>query len=142
MADALRSRPCDEDDWSALRSAIESFVVPIYTLNAAGAQDLSRLALFTWALSGAHIDLADWRAPLTRAQPMPLRHPAAPEPAKSKTGVRQRSQELRGRPASDCRDVVSTDAWLTDVGRLRGRCAPSAVLRTATAAARSGSACR
>ena len=67
MADALRARPREEDDWSALRSAIESFVVPIYTLNPAGAQDLSRLALFTRALSGAHLDLADWRAPLTRA---------------------------------------------------------------------------
>jgi len=67
MADALRARARDEDDWSALRSAIESFVVPIYRLNPAGAQALSRLALFTQALSGAHLDLADWRAPLTRA---------------------------------------------------------------------------
>ena len=67
MADALRARPREEDDWSALRSAIESFVVPIYTLNPAGAQALSRLALFTRALSGAHLDMADWRAPLTRA---------------------------------------------------------------------------
>ena len=67
MADALRARPREEDDWSALRSAIESFVVPIYTLNPAGAQALSRLALFTRALSGAHLDIADWRAPLTHA---------------------------------------------------------------------------
>src|ERR1700690_4078165 len=61
MADALRARPREEDDWSALRSAIESFVVPIYTLNPAGAQALSRLALFSRALSGAHLDIADWR---------------------------------------------------------------------------------
>src|ERR1700744_649398 len=61
MADALRARPGEEDDWSALRSAIESFVVPIYTLNPAGAQDLSRLALFTRALSGAPLDIPDWR---------------------------------------------------------------------------------
>jgi hypothetical protein len=67
MADALRARPAEEDDWSALRSAIESFVAPIYRLNPAGAQALSRLALFTQALSGAHLDLADWRAPLTQA---------------------------------------------------------------------------
>jgi AcrR family transcriptional regulator len=67
MADALRARPRDEDDWSALRSAIESFVVPIYTRNPAGAQALSRLALFTRALSGAHLERADWRTPLTRA---------------------------------------------------------------------------
>jgi hypothetical protein len=75
MADALRARPREEDDWSALRSAIESFVVPIYTRNPDGAQALSRLALFTRALSGAHLDLADWRAPLTRA--LAERHGAA-----------------------------------------------------------------
>jgi AcrR family transcriptional regulator len=67
MADALRTRPPAEDDWRALRGAIESFVVPIYTRNPAGAQEISRLALFTRVLSGAHLDLADWRAPLTRA---------------------------------------------------------------------------
>jgi AcrR family transcriptional regulator len=67
MADALRARPAEEDDWSALRSAIESFVVPIYAKNPAGARDFSRLALFTSALSRAQLDRADWRAPLTRA---------------------------------------------------------------------------
>jgi AcrR family transcriptional regulator len=67
MADALRARPPEEDDWSALRIAIESFVVPIYTRNPAGAQALSRLALFTRALSGAHLERADWRTPLTGA---------------------------------------------------------------------------
>jgi AcrR family transcriptional regulator len=67
MADALRARPADEDDWSALRSAIESFMVPIYTKNPSGAQALSRLALFTRTLSGAHMERADWRTPLTVA---------------------------------------------------------------------------
>ena len=67
MADALRARPADEDDWSALRSAIESFMVPIYTKNPSGAQALSRLALFTRTLSGAHMERADWRTPLTAA---------------------------------------------------------------------------
>ena len=43
MADALRARPRDEDDWSALRSAIEAFVVPIYRKNPAGAQAFTRL---------------------------------------------------------------------------------------------------
>jgi hypothetical protein len=64
---ALRARPREEDDWPALRSAIESFVAPIYTRNPAGAQALSRLALFTPALSGARLDRAEWRGPLTRA---------------------------------------------------------------------------
>src|SRR5580698_2992327 len=53
MADALRARPREEDDWSALRHAIESFVVPIYTKNPSGAQAFTRLVLFTRALSGA-----------------------------------------------------------------------------------------
>ncbi len=66
MADALRARPRDEDDWSALRSAIEAFVVPIYAKNPAGAQAFSRLALFTGALSGVHLEKQDWRTPLTR----------------------------------------------------------------------------
>jgi AcrR family transcriptional regulator len=67
MADALRARPGAEDDWSALRSAIESFVVPIYSRNPVGAETLSRLALFTRTLSGAHLERADWRTPLTGA---------------------------------------------------------------------------
>ncbi len=67
MADALRARPREEDDWAALRSAIESFVVPIYTRNPAGAQAISRLAMFTRTLSGAHLERADWRTPLTAA---------------------------------------------------------------------------
>ncbi len=80
MADALRARPSDEDDWAALRNAVESFVIPIYSRNPAGAKEISRLSLFTSALSGAHLDLVDWRAPLTHAlaerhgagEPVPL----------------------------------------------------------------------
>ncbi len=79
MADALRNRPREEDDWLALRNAIESFVVPIYRRNPAGAQAISRLALFTRALSGAHLERQDWRTPLTRA--LAERHGAPPEPA-------------------------------------------------------------
>jgi hypothetical protein len=41
--------------------------VPVYSKNPAGAQEISRLALFTRVLSGAQLDVADWRAPLTRA---------------------------------------------------------------------------
>jgi AcrR family transcriptional regulator len=67
MADALRARPRDEDDWTALRSAVEAFVVPIYARHPAGAQDFSRLVLFTPTLSGARLEQQDWRAPLARA---------------------------------------------------------------------------
>lgn len=67
MADALRARPPDEDDWLALRRAIESFIVPIYTRHPAGAQAFTRLVLFTRALAGARLDQQDWRTPLARA---------------------------------------------------------------------------
>ena len=67
MADTLRARPREEDDWSALRAAIEAFVGPIYRKNPAGAQAFSRLAMFTQALSGIQLERQDWRTPLTRA---------------------------------------------------------------------------
>jgi AcrR family transcriptional regulator len=67
MADALRARPREEDDWTALRHAIESFIVPIYTRHPAGAQAFTRLVLFTGALAGARLEQQDWRTPLTRA---------------------------------------------------------------------------
>src|SRR5579871_4414672 len=67
MANALRARPPAEDDWTALRVAVEAFVVPIYARHPAGAQDLTRLALYGKGLAGAHLDQQDWRAPLTRA---------------------------------------------------------------------------
>src|SRR5579871_4153009 len=67
MADALRARPRDEDDWLAMRSAIENFIVPIYARYPAGAQAITRLAMFTPALSGAQLNQQDWRTPLTRA---------------------------------------------------------------------------
>ena len=62
MADALRSRPRDEDDWSALRSAIESFVVPIYTRNpvkVAAALDCMALAVAYWVAADGGGDLVD-----------------------------------------------------------------------------------
>jgi hypothetical protein len=67
MADTLRARPREEDDWSALRAAVEAFVGPIYRKNPAGAQAFSRLAMFTQALSGIQLERQDWRTPLTRA---------------------------------------------------------------------------
>jgi AcrR family transcriptional regulator len=67
MADALRARPREEDDWLALRRAIESFIVPIYTRHPDGAHAFTRLVLFTRALSGARLEQQDWRTPLTRA---------------------------------------------------------------------------
>lgn len=65
MADVLRARPADEDDWSALQHAIEGFVVPIYEKDPAGALAITQLLLSTPALS--RHERQDWREPLTRA---------------------------------------------------------------------------
>jgi len=67
LADALRARPADEDDWTALRRAIEAFVIPIYQKDRAGALAVTRLILYTSALSGRQQERQDWRTPLTRA---------------------------------------------------------------------------
>ena len=107
MADALRARPRDEDDWSALRSAIESFVVPIYERNPAGAQALSRLALFTRALSGASLERADWRMPLARA--LAERHGIA-EPIPIGLSVKVAA-------ALDCMDLAVSQ-WVAEDGEV------------------------
>lgn len=66
MADALRARPAGEDDWLALRAAIEGFVLPIYARHPTGAQAFSRLVLFTPSLARARLEQQDWRTPLAR----------------------------------------------------------------------------
>jgi len=107
MADALRARPREEDDWAALRSAVESFVVPLYTRNPAGAKEISRLSLFTSALSGAHLELADWRAPMTRA--LAERHGAG-EPVPIGLAVKVAA-------ALDCMGL-SVARWVASDGRV------------------------
>ena len=67
LADALRLRPADEDDWTALRRAIETFVVPLYMKDRLGALAMTRLILETSALSRGQLDRRDWRTPLTQA---------------------------------------------------------------------------
>ena len=67
MAVVLRARPADEGDWTALRRAIESFVVPIYLKDPAGALAVTRLIWSSPALFGQHLQRGDWRTPLTRA---------------------------------------------------------------------------
>jgi AcrR family transcriptional regulator len=68
IADVLRARPHDEGDWTALRRAIESFVVPIYLRDPKGALAITRLIRQTPALSTPAAEhVQDWRAPLTAA---------------------------------------------------------------------------
>ena len=121
MADALRNRPREEDDWSALRNAIESFVVPIYRRNPAGAQAISRLALFTRALSGAHLERQDWRTPLTRA--LAERHGA---PSRLRSAFPSRSPPRSTAWASPSRTgspPTARSTWWTCSGRASPRSA-------------------
>ncbi len=67
MADALRARPAEENDWTALRQAIEAFLKPIYLKDRAGALAVTRLFMHTSALSGRQLERQDWRTPLTQA---------------------------------------------------------------------------
>jgi AcrR family transcriptional regulator len=67
LADALRARPADEDDWTALRRAIETVFIPLYLTDRAGALAITRLMLHRPALSGGPLERDDFRTPLTRA---------------------------------------------------------------------------
>jgi len=67
MAAALRARPADEGDWVALQNAIESFVVPIYLKDPAGALAITRLSWSSPAVFGQDTERRNWQTALTRA---------------------------------------------------------------------------
>jgi AcrR family transcriptional regulator len=67
MALVLRARPVEEGDWEALRQALESFVVPIYLKDPAGALAITRLSWSSPGVFTQNPERLDWRAPLTRA---------------------------------------------------------------------------
>ncbi len=80
VADALRTRPADEDDWTALRRALDT-VIEHYLQEPAKALALTRLVQDTSALCAGHLEKQNhWRPALTEAlaeradspQPTPL----------------------------------------------------------------------
>ncbi len=61
VADSLRARPSDEDDWTALRRALDT-VIERYRRDPAGALDLTRLVKQTPALCAKHLEKqSGWR---------------------------------------------------------------------------------
>jgi len=67
VADALRDRPADEDDWTALRRALDILVEP-HRHDPAGALALSRLIMATPALCARSQEKQNgWRPALAQA---------------------------------------------------------------------------
>lgn len=67
FADALRDRPADEDDWTALRRALEG-VADYYLQDPTAALAFTQLLLDTPALSGRQLEKQhSWRPALTSA---------------------------------------------------------------------------
>jgi len=67
VADALRARPADEDDWTALRRALGA-VIPYYLRDRVSALAITRLVQASPALSGRQREKQHgWRPALTRA---------------------------------------------------------------------------
>jgi len=67
FAEALRARPSEEDEWTALRRALEG-VIKYYLQDPVGALAITQLILDTPALSGRQLEKQhDWRPALTEA---------------------------------------------------------------------------
>ncbi|MFQ6396219.1 TetR family transcriptional regulator [Nocardia sp. KC 131] len=67
FAAALRARPLDEDEWTALRRSMEG-VIEYYMEDPVGALSISKLILETPALSGRQLEKTHtWRPSLTTA---------------------------------------------------------------------------
>ena len=67
FAEALRARPAEEDDWTALRRALDG-VADFYLRDASGALAFTQLILSTPELFGRHLETQhSWRPALTAA---------------------------------------------------------------------------
>ncbi|MFC4007357.1 TetR family transcriptional regulator [Nonomuraea purpurea] len=67
VADALRGRPADEDDWTALRRALDT-VIELYHRDPAGALAMTRLIMDTPALCARNLEKQhNWRPALVQA---------------------------------------------------------------------------
>ncbi|MFD3377517.1 MULTISPECIES: TetR family transcriptional regulator [unclassified Streptomyces] len=67
LAEALRARPAAEDDWTALRRALDTITEP-YRLDPAEALATTRLIMGTPALCARQLEKQNsWRSPLARA---------------------------------------------------------------------------
>jgi AcrR family transcriptional regulator len=107
VADALRARPADEDDWTALRRALDT-VIGRYHEDPAGALATTRLVRETPALCARHLEKQhSWR-------------PALAEALAERAGTPEAvtlGHTVRAAAALDCLNVA-LDHWTASDGRL------------------------
>lgn len=107
VADALRARPAGEDDWTALRRALDT-VVEDYRRNPAGALATARLIRETPALLARLLEKqCGWRPALAQAL---AEHTGSSQPATLGVLVRVAA-------ALDCLDIA-VDHWAASEGEL------------------------
>lgn len=107
VADALRARPADEDDWTALRRALDVIIEP-YRQDPATALATTRLVRDTPALCAWHLEKQNgWRPALARALAERADSPQCPPLALS----------VKVAAALDCLNIA-LDYWTASDGRL------------------------
>ncbi|MEW2402469.1 TetR/AcrR family transcriptional regulator [Streptomyces sp. NPDC046862] len=107
VADALRARPADEDDWTALRRALDTAIEP-YHQDPDDSLAMTRLVRDTPALCARQLEKQHgWRPALARA--LAERSGSAEPPALA--------HWVRASAALDCLNVA-VDHWTDSDGRL------------------------
>lgn len=122
VADALRARPADEDDWTALRRALDT-AIETYRQNPADALALTRLVRDTPALCARQLEKQHgWRPALAHAlaERSGMRVPGAEGRGSTDSSDSSEpptlTQWVRAAAALDCLDVA-LDQWTTSDGR-------------------------
>ena len=104
-ADVLRARPADEDDWTALRHALNA-IVEAYLQDPPSALALTRLVQDTPALCARRLEKQhDWHPTLTRALAERTGRPAT------------LTQSVRSAAALDCLNIA-LEHWAAADGQL------------------------
>ncbi|WP_323747359.1 TetR family transcriptional regulator [Catenulispora rubra] len=107
LADALRARPAEEDDWTALRAALDTVVEP-YGYDPAAALASTRLILDTPALCARQFEKQhSWRVGLAQA----LAERA------SSSGLGPVAASVKAAAALDCLNIA-LDHWTASDGEL------------------------
>lgn len=113
VADALRGRPADEDDWTALRHALDT-VISRYHEDPAAALATTRLVRDTPALCARHLEKQHaWRPALAQA----LADRAGSRKSEPESEPPTLAQSVRAGAALNCLNVA-LDHWTASEGRL------------------------
>jgi AcrR family transcriptional regulator len=107
VADALRARPADEDDWAALRCALD-VAIEHYRKDPADALALTRLVQNTPALCARKLEKEDsWRPMLARA---------LAERGSAAAGTPSLQMSVKAAAALSCLDIA-LERWTESDGR-------------------------